>query len=829
MRKLLLSLGICSLLSIYSTIEAQVQSDSLDLQTDFTRQHHKIVQTTSLTAKNFNQGVISSNEQLFQGKIAGLTTTPNTGSFGSSFQTLIRGYENPLYVIDDLPLGYNPFTSAYVNGIYNSPDKSLLSFLNPNDIQSVEVLKDAVSNLYDLFGNRSVIRLKTKYAQGLQFTSNTSISTAAQKYDLLSKEDFLAASQRLGITSSNFNGTTNWQDLLLQTGVSHEYHIQWGNQWKQTQYQLGGGYTQQKGIYAENQQTRWNFRLGLQQSLLDNRVILEGSFYRTVVEGQKLPLSPLQIITTLMQNPTISLFDANHNYTQQSSRNFFNTAEYLALATHTNRLSTWWAKGKGTWHITPKLHYQLLYNQIKNNYLINNSTMPSSQGDSPFYQYTKDDLVNRTTHLRSWQQTLTYQSADFQALVGYFIHHSSIDEQQNSLLKYNTGYSISQFTFAGNRTIKTWLAHVNYTLANKYALALTLRKPDDELYGSATKALISYYALAGKWSIGKERFMPKSLQRLALRGTWVDGYDFETQMGITSLLPKNKRASVGIDWQHPTGKMQINVDYFTQNQHNIPLRVTRFVPPGIILTGVQTTEAQYVTNGIDLSLEAHILQQPTLNWVVSGNVQYLNEKYLQIPDANNYYTGRLSDGLAVIAYRNENAGRFYVNNYTGLDNNGIPQYEATSTLGANFRPRWSFNLHNQVAWHQWQLAVLLQGMTDYSVYNYTADFLGINTPLYNGNNAMSQVKYSNERSFNGVRPSNRFISSGNFLRVQQLTLGYTFKLPNIQSLTVALTGQNLWLFSAYQGLDPEPVFSSGIDYATLPMPRSFSLKIQVKL
>ncbi|MDQ2658425.1 MAG: TonB-dependent receptor plug domain-containing protein, partial [Bacteroidota bacterium] len=163
---------------------------------------------TSVTAKDFNTGVISSPEQLIQGKTAGVQMTSTTGNPGDAVQLRIRGTNsirsnnNPLFVVDGVPLAGGTQPASADLGLGSSGDTNPLNFLNPSDIESISILKDASATaIYGSRGANGVVIITTKKGMGkgaLEFSSNLSVSSQAKKYDLLGREEFLDAVEQFG-------------------------------------------------------------------------------------------------------------------------------------------------------------------------------------------------------------------------------------------------------------------------------------------------------------------------------------------------------------------------------------------------------------------------------------------------------------------------------------------------------------------------------------------------------------------------------------------------------------------------------------------------------
>jgi iron complex outermembrane receptor protein len=200
----------------------------------------------SLSTKDFNKGVISTPDQLLQGRISGVQVTPSSGEPGAGATIAIRGAgsirsgDGPLYVVDGVPLDNSGGTSGgYGVGAGMSSARNPLAFLNPADIENISVLKDASSAaIYGSRGANGVILITTRKGrkgQGIQFSSNTSISSTAKRYDVLGRDAFLKAVTAVGANASpvadggiDYGANTDWQKQIFRSPISQNYNLSLG-------------------------------------------------------------------------------------------------------------------------------------------------------------------------------------------------------------------------------------------------------------------------------------------------------------------------------------------------------------------------------------------------------------------------------------------------------------------------------------------------------------------------------------------------------------------------------------------------------------------------
>ncbi len=269
----------------------------------------------AVTAKDFNRGVLTSPQDLMLGKLAGVQITSNSGAPGSGSTIRIRGgsslnaSNDPLIVIDGFPVD-----NKVIGGAANP-----LASINPNDIESFTVLKDASATaIYGSRASNGVIIITTKKGkQGkpiLSYNGNVSISTPTKYFDVLSGDELRglatdvansgivsglnpAALDRLG------NENTDWQKEIYQDAVSQDHNVSISGSIKDLPYRISYGYTDQQGILQTTYSKRNSLNVNLSPSFLDNHLkvnlsakgsITKNNFGNTGAIGAAVGFDPTQ-------------------------------------------------------------------------------------------------------------------------------------------------------------------------------------------------------------------------------------------------------------------------------------------------------------------------------------------------------------------------------------------------------------------------------------------------------------------------------------------------------------------------------------------------------
>lgn len=283
------------------TVGAQT-SISVSLQSDVTALSEVVVigygtvrvkdatgAVAAVSSEDFNGGMISSPEQLIQGKTAGVQITSTSGEPGASVQLRIRGTNsirsnnNPLFVVDGVPLAGGTQPASADIGYGSNQDTNPMNFINPNDIASMSILKDASATaIYGSRGANGVVIITTKSGKGgnkgvFDFASSVSISSPRETYDLLSPSEFLAGVTQFGgdAVAQNYGFKTDWQDYIFRTAVSNNQNLAYSKGFETGSIRASFGYDNQNGIIENSSMKRITGRVNASKSFMDNKINLE--------------------------------------------------------------------------------------------------------------------------------------------------------------------------------------------------------------------------------------------------------------------------------------------------------------------------------------------------------------------------------------------------------------------------------------------------------------------------------------------------------------------------------------------------------------------------
>ena len=282
---------------------------------------------SKISSKDFNVGLISTPDQLFAGKVTGIQVTPTGGQPGANSVIAIRGIgtlsgsTTPLYVVDGFPLDdVNPLPQGITfDPLGQSPQRSPLTFINPNDIASITVLKDASATaIYGSRASNGVVVIQTKGAKDgpfFDFGSSVSFASLRGDYGLLNASEYRAIEG-----TTDFGGETDWtSEILEDQAVSNGHYMSFGDSNEKGYYTFSLGYDDQAGIMKQSNMERITARLNARQDLISDFLVAKVNLQVTQLNDDIAPVGPsLQasgnlITGVISMNPTIPVTDASGN------------------------------------------------------------------------------------------------------------------------------------------------------------------------------------------------------------------------------------------------------------------------------------------------------------------------------------------------------------------------------------------------------------------------------------------------------------------------------------------------------------------------------------
>lgn len=913
----------------------------------------------AVRSEDFNGGVIASPEQLIQGKTAGVQITSTSGAPGAGVNLRIRGTSsirsnnNPLFVVDGVPLAGGVTPAAADVGYGTNQDSNPLNFLNPSDIESMSILKDASATaIYGSRGANGVVLITTKSGKGqkgmFDFSSTVSVSAPAKKYDLLTAPRFLDAVTQFGGVRANqdFGAQTDWQDYITRTSVSNNQNLSYSKAIKKGSFRASFGHDDQQGIIKNSSLNRLTGRLNGNKSFLNDKLKLDLSLTYSRVKredpaiGASAGFQGDLLGAAYSANPT---WPTDPDFNTGGQRSPANMLEYYKSTGSTNRLlsnlSTSYkiseafslkatygfdhavgegvtlASGKATNAGNGVLGFgqgQLNENQTTNHLLELTANYHKTVGKVEIDAvggYSVQSFRNKYSWAigRGFQDFVNFDNmetvlrdsyeagnAAASGILGITNNWGISNDIRNGLQKTGgfvsgiDGGTLKQSYFArpaGVRLggiganfydntdyLQSYFARSNFTIASKYLITATVRVDGSSRFGEDNKYGI-FPSGAVAWKMHEEDFMPEVFSTFKFRAGYgivgnqdglgygefirreryndvgvgdarqIDVPGVSTQGSVNPSLKweQTSQASVGIDFGILGEKLSGSVDYYVKNTTDLLLRVNA-AQPAVATQIFSNLDATVENKGWELSLSYAAIDKSDASLKFSGNVSHNTNMLKDFGGALDAGTIR-GQGLS-LAYAQRLAGgyplfSYHLREFGGFDNTGQPIGDNQTFVGKTALPTWNMGFSINATYKAFDFATYFTGQFGHYVYNNTANAFFTAGSINNARNVTKNVVIEGEAGSAEAAVSTRFLEKGDFMRMQNFTLGYNMPLNDkfIKKLRFYLNGQNLFLITKYSGLDPEISSSpasgdllsglptAGIDYAAYPRPRVFTIGI----
>lgn len=509
----------------------------------------------SVTAKDFNGGSTSA-EQLIQGKAPGVTVTGNGGNPGSGSTIRIRGgaslnaSNDPLIVIDGIPMDFNGLSGA----------SNALALINPNDIESFDVLKDASAAA--IYGNRAsngVILITTKKGSAgklkINFSTISSVSTKMGNMSVLSADEFrkyvIENSTQQKYIDMLGTANTNWQDQIYQAAWGTDNNISISGGIKKLPYRLSLGYTEQNGIVKTNEFRRTSFGLNLTPKFFDNHLSVTANLKGTMTENR----FPAGVISAAQFfDPTQTVYDKSaqgnlvsnywewflYNNSGQRTNNININATQNPLASLYGRrdVSTVFRSIGNLqldykFHFLPDLHFNI------------NGGFDYQKGNGAVTMYPHYAQMIESGDVSTRRD---YEQEKTNRLLEIYLNYTKDIKAIDTKVDVMAGYSYQQFkdftpsatTYFGNPdrvstpsnryegklTLLGFYGRAIFTIADKYILTGSIRRDGTSRFYNGTDETGNIWgtfaAASGAWKIKNENFLKdvNVISDLKLRGGW---------------------------------------------------------------------------------------------------------------------------------------------------------------------------------------------------------------------------------------------------------------------------------------------------------------------
>ena len=818
----------------------------------------------SVNSKDMKQGVITSTEQLLQGKVAGLSIVQSSGAVESGASIRLRGgtslsaSNGPLVVVDGIP-------GVDINSV------------QPSEIVSMDILKDAsAAAIYGSRGANGVIIITTN-RQGsdtevntIQYNGYVAIASAAKTLDLLSANQWRSYVRSTGnMNALDYGADTDWQKELMRTAISHSHNINFSSSKKSHGYRASFTYNNNEGVIKRNNMNRVAGSLSAYQTGMNGRLRLDEGINANFDSWHPIDNRIFERMTNLQ--PTFPVFNQNGSYAQLNGTNTENPVELNNNRTEDRKRHRFLGYLKAELSIveglTATMNTSYESNSVKSGLYKPTYARMEGQSEHGWGQRLYDDYTNKQLELY-----LTYDKkfADIHHLnlmggysyldntyEGFGSTRSGFDSDAFGYNNLAAGTDYRQgdvYSYKGESKLISFFGRINYSLMDRYMVTATLRRDGSSRFGNNHKWGV-FPSVSLAWRISEEPFMASTHE-------WLDNLKLRAGFGVTGnqngigeykslaiLSPSGaayfdgttgtwKNAYTQIQNPNPdlkwesTAQWNLGVDFSVFNKLNGTLELyykktsdllwTYPVPQPPYLVGTMLANVgDLVNKGFELSLGYKAVRAK--NWTLDANMSLAynhqeitklsNDQYQAVGlQAGSLHNVRgMSNTYSQVIKEGYPAGAFWGPHCTGISSDGKYMLDKDDNgkvkdgyLGSAM-PKWNLGLSLNATWRDFDASVAAYGMFGQKVLNVSRMVMYDPTRFPSQNTLDDFMK-------SGITDnptySDYFIENGDFFRLQAITLGYSVPLNTVKKLGLTrlrfyVTGENLFCITGYKGIDPE--------------------------
>lgn len=875
----------------------------------------------AIKAEEMNKGAVTSPQELIMGKVPGLSVSQGDGAPGAGSTIRIRGgaslnaSNDPLIVIDGIPV-----SNDAAPGTPNA-----LATINPNDIETFTVLKDASATaIYGSRASNGVIIIQTK--KGTQDKIKVSYSgtfTAKDPYkrietlDAQSFREVMQAQYPEGTAQSADiqrilnvypNQSTDWQDAIYQTGLSTDQNIGIAGKAGFMPFRISLGYNTEKGTLKTSKYERYTGAVNLSPKFFDNHLSVDINVKGTINKNRFADSGAVGAAAFF--DPTKPIYDEENRYNGywnwgivQGAQADLATQNPLSLLYDRNNHGTtkrslgniqldYKIHGLEDLHANLNLGYDVAKTTSRN--FVNSNSVQSSL-DKTFTGLGQGNTWNnlRRNHLldfyMNYAKNIESIKSNFDIMAGYswqhfyYANHDITYSNPTEDLGAKEGYTYDEnerhYIRDDHRRIPyenyliSFFGRLNYNFMDRYLLTATLRRDGSSRFSENNRwGLFPSAALA--WTISNEPFMKATenvLSKLKLRlGYGVTGqqeigdyqyitsYSFSTNpnttyLGTTLLKPngyspdlkweQTTTYNVAIDFGFLNNRINGSIEYY--QKHTKDLLNTISAAAGTNFINLITANVGKMKNkGVEANVNAIAIQSKDFTWEVGYNITWNDSKITKLTTTFNPDYQGIDAGTNQKHQVGEMPGTFYLYQQV-YDENGKPIQNAfvdrnndgQITEADRYLTHKSpmakvyMGFSSQFSYKKWDLGFNLRANFGNYVYNGVASGnstsnnyggKGFITNLYNGfqDTGFTLLNTSEQMA------SDYFLENASFLKMDNLTLGYSFQNLFAAKLSgrISASVQNVFTISKYSGLDPE---CGAIDSNIWPRPRTYTIGLNL--
>jgi len=844
----------------------------------------------TVNEKELDNIPIRTIEGVLQGKAAGVSIVQNSGTPGGQNSIKMRGgssinaSNSPLIVIDGVPT----ITGSYGQIGYSGQQIDAMSDLNPNDIESFTILKDASATaIYGARASNGVILITTKKGNAQKSSVNLSTSYGWQTMPAERIPHLMNAAQWNQFKGTDVQGTdTDWMKEILQVAPTSNTELSVSSGNDKTRLFISGNIYTQDGTVKSTSFNRYSGRINVDHKLLKNLTLGAGvSMTYSVnyrVEGDATLYGPLPNALSIPAIFPVYNADGTYNesgpyanpvaiinetknvaYSNRSNGNIYLDYKFLNGFVFTSKWSA------DIYSLREHEYDPITTAQGKkyNGLGIEGTSYVSNLVGSNVLQYIK--TINKVHNIEA------LAGISFEKYASRYTYIEATNFPNEDLQYINSAGTIrAASASASDQGMASYFGQFKYNYMYKYIFTLTARADGSSKFGKNNK--FGYFPAASfAWRLTEEPFMKNlpvvsdfklrtsfgltgndkipNFQSLGLYG---GGFNYNQQAGIQpTQLPNpdlkwetTRQIGLGLDLGLLKDRISIVADVYYNKTSDLLL--ARPIPLSSGFSTITTNIGDLENKGVEFVVNTENIKSK-FTWNTSLNFSANRNKVLKLFNGQSITDlGRGNNWVM----EGEPIGVFVGYNFLGIDpTTGKEVYEDLNHDGVittddrkitgNPNPDFTLGMTNTFGYKGFDFSFFLHGVFGNDVYNGTWMYLQAPTELDQQTTAVLRA-WKNPGDVTDIPRitdgliSSRFIENGSFLRIKNATFGYSLpkdflKFLWLKSARFYVSGQNLYTFTTYSGMDPEVNYAStdnivmGTDFFTYPQSRTILVGLNI--
>lgn len=806
----------------------------------------RVQSIATVTESSIKNQPLLGPQQLLQGQVAGVQMTSMSGVLGSAAAIRVRGPSsinaggNPLFVIDGVPLNDRDYSTAQGASASLNP----LNDINPNDIASISVLKDAgATAIYGSRGANGVILITTKKGKAGTNTVNFDYFTGTSQptflLDMMNAKEYRDYRKAYANVTVPGEGGFDWPNAVRQTGKISNYTLNLSGGNDKTQYYLSGSYLKQSNYAIGNDLERLNGRLNFNHAFSDKfrfgANIGISRIFNDRIGSDNNTFAPLT--SAFLQLPTVKPFDDAGNYVNTG----FITNILALEALGTNDLVTLrsYANTFFKLDILPGFYARSDWGidlvNIQETTRQPNVNTPGGLGSNRISSDNKWLTTNTLNLEREFGNLalgvvggFSFETSlyDLTYVEGRNFSSDALRNVISAATPTSTQHSRSQWA------LNSQFVRSNIRFKDRYILEGSVRRDGSSRFGAENR-YGTFWAVSGGWVVSEESFLKNVgfINQLKLTASYgtngndrIGDYpspglfgsgvlsDYSGGAGLRPIQIANPdlkwetstQLDLGISLAILNNRVSLDVNYYVKNTKDLLLAIP--LPELNGFSSITRNAGEMENRGVDISLNTVNVKTKSFEWKTSFNIGFLKNEVLSLPDATKDLQGRQFIGTALQrAIVGNTISTFYMVQYKGINpDNGNAEWldrdgKVINTVSPNERvilgsaiPKYTGGFTNSITYGAFDANIFLN--FTYGNKVYLGDLTFTENPVGGFNYSRKMLDYWTENNRDAFSPaptsatrnvfsqsSSRHLLDGSYVRLRNVSLGYTLKASKLNT------------------------------------------------